>query len=227
MFCWWDDAVLSVDGGHGVTKSAVWGVSGNFYSELGASPYTGRLFTPDDVHINSFALSPVAVIGYRFWQRYFGGDPAVLGKTIRVEGVTFTVVGIMNRGFTGTGIAIEPDIILPLTAAPLLFGEDQKRFGVEAAGRLKNGITLAQARANLESLWPGVQAATLPPDYSSKERDNFLATSHCDRLPGSGVGPIYSRPLHNLTQRIVGHCRGHPVDCVPESGRLDGGPCER
>lgn len=176
MFGWWGDAVLSIESSGGLVQGEVWAVSGNFYSELAAVPFAGRLLTPSDVQLDDFNPSPVAVMGYGFWQRNYGGDPAVLGKSIRIEGIPFTIIGIMNPGFTGMSIAIEPDITVPVTVEPLLTGDAQGEFGVDVAGRLKDGVTLAQAHSELESLWLGLRSALIPPSYSGKEREEFLST---------------------------------------------------
>src|SRR5262249_26110691 len=86
MFSRWADAVLSFEGDAGLAQASIWAVSGNFYFELGARPFSGRLLTSNDAPLDDVTFTHVAVIGYGFWQRYFGADPAVLGKTLRVEG---------------------------------------------------------------------------------------------------------------------------------------------
>jgi hypothetical protein len=94
------------------------GVTGTFHSELGATPTAGRLLVPADMDLNAFQGSAVAVLGYGFWQRRFGGDPNVIGSTVRVQGAPFTVVGVGPRGFKGFGLLVEPDVTVPLTANP-------------------------------------------------------------------------------------------------------------
>ena len=74
-------------------------VSGNFFEVLGIAPAAGRLFSADDDHVDDAARAAVAVISYRFWQRAFGGTN-VLGRTIRVEPVPFTIVGVRPRRST-------------------------------------------------------------------------------------------------------------------------------
>jgi ABC-type antimicrobial peptide transport system permease subunit len=73
-------------------------VSGNYFSTLGVQPMAGRLLTPDDDRPESPA---VAVIGYQFWQKYFGSDPSIVGSKLTINGLPFTLVGITPPGFFG------------------------------------------------------------------------------------------------------------------------------
>ena len=83
----------------------------------------------------------------------------------------------------GTQTVREPDLTIPLTAEPLLFGRPVESYGTSASlgirivGRLKPDVTLDQARAHLLALWPDVRQAALPPGYTGTRRDDFLATS--------------------------------------------------
>src|SRR5208282_5179469 len=180
LFGWWGDGIFNVETNGALSQDDIWAVTGNFYSELGVSPFAGRLLSPEDGGLNDAAPSLVAVLGHGFWQRHYGGDLSVLGKSIRIEGVPFTVVGIMRPGFTGMSIDTEPDLTIPLMASNLLVPtefkeiDDRKRFWISAAGRLKDGVTQEQARAQLEALWPAVQSATLPSEFTSEEQQKFL-----------------------------------------------------
>jgi predicted permease len=147
------------------SQSRVLSVTGNLYSELGVAPLLGRLLTPDDADPAGNAASQVAVISYEFWQRRFGGVPDVVGKQIRVEGHPFTIIGVTRKWFTGLTRGEPPDITLPITAAPLIedgaFGLERRgAYWLFVIGRLKDGVTIEQARAQLQSFWPGVLRAT-------------------------------------------------------------------
>src|SRR3954470_3131286 len=83
-------------------------VGGNFFDLLGASPLVGRTFHPDDDRRGS---ARTVVLSYGFWQRQFGGDPAIVGRTVVLSGKTFTVVGIMPAAFT---FPVGTDIWTPL-----------------------------------------------------------------------------------------------------------------
>ena len=104
-----------------------------------------------------------------------------MGRTIRVEGAPFTVVGIAPAGFTGLGLVAEPDLTIPLAATPLLSGRSASTLvtsgsrSVRLVGRLKTGATIDQARAQLAAVWPAVREAALPPAYTGPRRDDFLS----------------------------------------------------
>src|SRR5437773_156587 len=104
-------------------------VSGGFYAGLGVSPAAGRLIMDDD---DRGGAPPVAVISYQFWQRRFAADPAAIGRRIRINDTSFTVVGVSARGFIGVDPGWNPKVYLPLHAAPLLAAnpadEEKRRF---------------------------------------------------------------------------------------------------
>ncbi len=103
-----------------ISQDRVLAVTGNCYSELGASPFLGRLLTPEDSSPWSSVTSQIAVIGYEFWRRRFGGTLDVVGKQIRIEGHPFTIIGVTRKWFTGMTTGEPPDITVPLTAMPLV-----------------------------------------------------------------------------------------------------------
>lgn len=179
---WWGDGIFNVEANGGLARADIWAVTGNFYAELGVSPFAGRLLGPSDMDLAARTFEPVAVVGYGFWRRQLGGDPGVIGRTVRVERAPFTVVGIAPKGFTGLGLVSEPDVTIPIVAEPVITARTTAALGnlkspwVSVTGRLKPGVTLEQARAQLQAIWPGVLAATAPPDYAGAERDDFLAT---------------------------------------------------
>jgi predicted permease len=131
------------DGGEGVYAT------GNFYELLGVRSAIGRTFTEADT------ATPVSVIGYGYWQRVFGGDPGVLGKTLIVEGKPFTIVGVSARGFTGVQPGRMPDFAVPMAFEPYLRRASWlKRPGfnwMAIVGRLKGGVGIEQAQANLDA----------------------------------------------------------------------------
>ena len=128
-------------------------VSGNYYETLGVPAALGRTIAPADDRPDAGA---VAVITYRYWQRRFGLDPAVIGKTVQVDGVSFTVVGITPHGFEGTlQVGESPDVSIPLAMEPRL-SPDFAAVGkpwvwwLYTMGRLKPGVSAEAADANLE-----------------------------------------------------------------------------
>jgi predicted permease len=119
-------------------------VSGGFFPSLGVQPLLGRTIAPDDDKRG--APNRVAVIGYGFWSREFGRDASALGAAVRISGERYTVVGVMPPQFFGIDRARIPDLWIPLAADP-----DPGEVWV--LGRLRRGVSLAQARAELDPLF--------------------------------------------------------------------------
>ncbi|HWO01798.1 MAG TPA: ABC transporter permease, partial [Blastocatellia bacterium] len=125
-------------------------VTTNFFDALGVSPINGRTFTPDEEQVGH---SKVAIISEGLWQRRFGGDPAIIGKTLLLDGNTHTIVGVApNQG----RMPDESDVWRPLTFdSP---GMKIRRFHfLRAIGRLKPGVTLEQAKADLDAVAIGLE----------------------------------------------------------------------
>jgi predicted permease len=182
LMAWWGFAGLNVDTGRELTTGLVSAATGNLYDELGVRPAAGRLLAPGDMTIDPPTANAVVVIGHSFWQQHFHGEVSAIGRTIRIETVPFTIVGVTPPGFTAFGLTSEPDLTVPLTARPLLNGRpiaglvSSASLSYLVVGRLKPGVTLDQARAQLTTMWPAVREAALPPDYTGARRDDFLAT---------------------------------------------------
>jgi len=120
-------------------------VSVNFFDVLGATPASGRTFTPDEARPGA---DQAVVVSYGFWQRRFGADPAFLGKTIQIRGRNYTVVGIMQRGFD---YPVPMELWTPLALTPEERA-DRSQLAFSALGRLKAGVSLAQARSAVDGV---------------------------------------------------------------------------
>ncbi len=134
-------------------------VSGTYFSVLGVTPAVGRLFTPEEDRVANGA--PFAVLGYGYWKSRFNGDPAVVGRTIAINGHPFEVVGVVRAGFTGLDIGAPPQVYVPIAMQPKLgpawLKLDGRRFRwVQVFGRLRPGVTPEQARAGLQPLYQSV-----------------------------------------------------------------------
>ena len=188
-------------------------VTGNYYSELGVTPLLGRLLTPEDVNLRRGSTSQVAVIGYEFWQRRFGGASDVVGKGIGIEGQPFTIIGVTRKWFTGMTTGEPPEVTIPITAQPLIRGEtlksldDRSLLWVFATGRLRDSVTIAQARAQLQSFWPEVLLATASTETPGLRRQAFLSMALDVAPVTTGVAASlrsqFTRPLYVL-MGIVG-----------------------
>jgi predicted permease len=136
----------------------IWGelVSGNYFTGLGLSPAAGRLILPDDDRVEGGA--PVAVLSFEFWHRRFQGDPGVIGKEVRLNGIEFTVIGVARSGFSGTRLGgFIPDVWMPITMHKSVVADSDgwlesrgsQSFNVN--GRLKPGVTIEQATAAMNT----------------------------------------------------------------------------
>jgi len=151
---------LNITGGTGEPQQ-VFGeiVTGNYFNVIGARPLVGRTFVPDEDRTPGAKL--VAVLGYGEWQTRFGGDASIVGRTISLNGQQFTVVGVMPKGFKGTNAIGAPALWVPyMTYQQTVNGfflelitPDQRRGLVfNVTGRLKPGVTVKQAEANLKTI---------------------------------------------------------------------------
>ena len=139
----------------GEKPELIWGeiATGNYFSGLGVHPVMGRGFLPGEDE--KPGEKPVCVLNYNFWQRRFHGDPEIAGKTIKLEGHAFTIVGVAPRGFIGTVLFnFVPDVWVPVamqkTIAPNFDDINERGMRWMAVrGRLKPGVSPKQAEAAL------------------------------------------------------------------------------
>jgi predicted permease len=136
-------------------------VSGNFFSLLGVSAVLGRTISAEDDQTAN--AQPVAVLGYGFWRRYFGSDPAILGKTLMLNGMNYSVIGVAPAGFTGLLVGFEPDFWAP-TAMVEQITRDKGRLSnwhghwLIAIGRLRTEASTSAARAEASVLEHQIEA---------------------------------------------------------------------
>ncbi len=130
-------------------------VNANFFDVLGVRPVLGRGFSPDE----DTAARPVAVLSYDLWKTRFGGDPQILSKTIQMDQFQYSVIGVAPRDFQGIGNLGSPDVFIPISmddevATGLLktFLHERGFRLVNMIGRLKPGVTVAQASAEVRGL---------------------------------------------------------------------------
>src|SRR5262249_40655821 len=164
---------LNITGGTG-NPEQVFGelVTGNFFSVLGARPLIGRGFLSDEDSVPGEKL--VAVLGYGEWQKRYGGDPGVVGRTISLNGGAFTVVGVMPEAFKGADAVGAPALWGPCLAYPVTtngvfreLAQPASRRGLvfNIVGRLKPGVTVQGAEANLKTI-----ARQLEQEYPNENR---------------------------------------------------------
>lgn len=132
-------------------------VTGNYFSAVGVTPSKGRFFLPDED--SRPGANPVTVMNYGTWQSLFGGASDIVGKTIRVNNIVFTVIGVGPRQFIGLNAIFGPDLWIPASMAEQLLPNEMRNAlsdrgkGVFAGvGRFKAGVSRAQAQANMAAI---------------------------------------------------------------------------
>ncbi|HEY1758591.1 MAG TPA: ABC transporter permease [Bryobacteraceae bacterium] len=140
-------------------------VSANYFAELGVKARIGRTFLPEEDRL--LDANPVVVLSYRFWQKKFNGDSNVLGRVIKLNGLAYTIAGVAPEGFSGTNVVpAEAAFWAPLSMIGRLdpsFGpapdstwhetwRDSSHPGFELMARLRNGVELATAQAEVSGL---------------------------------------------------------------------------
>jgi predicted permease len=162
-----DDAVnVGIDGHAEATQ--IQGVSGNFFHGLGVQATLGRTLMPEDDQASAL---PVAMVSYKFWQQRLGGSPAVPGKTMAINGLPITIVGVTPPDFFGLEPGSSPGIFVPLsrysaeqarqgpTDGGLTYLTDPKTWWAGVVGRLKPGVTEKDAEAELRVVFDHSLAA--------------------------------------------------------------------
>ncbi len=142
---------------HQGNNERIWGyqVSGNYFDVLGVQAMLGRTFLPEED--KTLGSHPVVVLSYGSWQKRFAADPNVVGKTTLINGHSFTIIGVMPKDFVGTEVAYQAEMFVPYMMAKVI---EPNNYSLEcrdcdnyfAAGRLKPGVTPAQAEASLQAL---------------------------------------------------------------------------
>jgi putative ABC transport system permease protein len=158
-------------------------VSENYFSTLGVHPFIGRFFLPEEDAVPG--RNPVVVLSHSFWQRRFNGDANCLGQFIKLNGVTFTVVGVAPAGFYGDfWYGVASDVWLPSMMTQVadrdmnILSRDSTRL--ELIGRLKPGLTRDQAQAEMTVL-----ARQLEENYPQTNKDDGVFL-----YPLKGVHPV-------------------------------------
>ncbi len=184
-------------------------VSGTYFQTLGVGALMGRML--NDADDSSEGDHPVVVISEGFWKRTFGRDPSILKHQLRLGNVVYDIVGVAPAEFFGTKVGEAPDVWAPLSMAGLIppgWGSYKENFSesLYILGRLKPGVTMEQATANVNVLFPQI-LHSFPDAKLTQENVADLARAHVTlKSMASGLSDLrrtYSRPLMVL-MTIVG-----------------------
>jgi predicted permease len=156
--------LLTVDGATQTTLSYI--VSDDYFTVLGIVAANGRVFAEP---AKTAPPAPVIVLSHRFWQKRFGGDPSAVGRTVAMNSLPFTIIGIAPPEFAGLDTWSSPDLWMPMSAWDLIApGErgNRRTARFTLIGRLKPDATVAQARTEIETI-----ARRLAREYPATNRD--------------------------------------------------------
>jgi predicted permease len=179
------------------SNSRIWGylVSGNYFSLLGIAPFKGRFLEPSD---DTAQPSPVAVLGYSLYQRQFASDPNIIGRSVKINGERFTIVGVAPPGFIGTERFFGSEIWVPFSTIQTIEGRDWRtsRMNQNAwlIGRLKPGLSQTQAEASLNVL-----AAQIAREHPETNENTSIRLS-----PPGLVGDVLRKPILGMGAAILG-----------------------
>jgi predicted permease len=150
-------------------------VSGGYYAGLRLQPILGRVITDED---DRPGAAPVVVLSYQFWQERFGANPAVIGRPLKLNKMSFTIIGVTPSAFTGTlQVSYHPAVTVPIACQPLLRGEPDglgtanipDHWWLHLMGRLKPGATYEQARESLNGAFQTAALEVMPPPRNQNE----------------------------------------------------------
>jgi predicted permease len=200
IFAWAPDNFNLAPGGEVRNASGLW-VSGGYFSVLGVRPALGRLLSSADDH-RGCGL-PGAVVSYPFWQHEYRGLPSVIGSKLTLNGQPVEIIGVTAPGFYGLDVGGSFDVALPICGQAALNGENSPLeheyvWWLSAMGRLKTGISQAQAAAQLNSFAPALFHDTLPPSWKGDRVKEYLDFRFKVLPAGTGVSSLreqYSAPL--------------------------------
>ncbi len=177
-------------------------VSGNYFDTLGLTAAAGRTFRPDEDRTPG--THPVAVVGHGFWQRRYGGDPAVVGRTVYINRYPFTVIGVAPEGFTGLELGLDFDIYVPAmmyqqVLAEVFWHESRRALAYFVVGRLQPGVSLQQADQELDAI--AAQLEEEFPEVNEGRRVTLVPTLEARINPN--VRDVFSQSL-GMMSVIVG-----------------------
>lgn len=184
-------------------------VSGNYFQGMGVQPVVGRVITASDDNPSS---EPVAMLSHSYWRDHLAGDPSIVGKQVKINGISFTVIGILGPEFVGSlQIGQLPALTVPLAFEQRLLGERTARatakrpdmWWLHMMGRLKPGASIEQARESLGQIFQAMAIDVMPPPKSEKDVVRLDPADYPQLLAQSGSqGMMESR--RRLSYRVYG-----------------------
>jgi putative ABC transport system permease protein len=195
-------------GGEAQFVNGMW-ASASMFSTLGVAPVLGRTFTPADDLRGGGPNGPAAVISYGFWQRHFGGAPDVIGRTLSLERVPFTIIGVTPADFFGLDVGRAFDVAIPFGVEPLVRGLAESRLDGRTSWwiwvmvRLKPGQTVEHGTTVFRGLQAQIREATLPAGQTATELEDYLKEPFTLAQAATGRSSLRSQYQRPLTVMMV------------------------
>ena len=178
-------------------------VTGNYFDVLGVRAHIGRTFTPDDDRTPGG--HPVAVLSHNFWMRRFAGDPTVLNRTVTLNGLPMTIVGVAPPGFFGIVVGENPDVMVPVAMKAQMTPtwddlQNRRSRWLTVMARLKPGVSAAQAEAAMNVVYRQINEQELKEIKTTSQsfRERFVS-KHLFLRPGqkgrSDLRQQFSTPI--------------------------------
>jgi predicted permease len=176
--------------------------SGNYFEVLGVEPVAGRLMSAGDEKLSP----PVAVIGYGYWQRRFGGSSDAIGQTLSFRDRTFTIIGVTPSPFLGLDPGRQVDVTLPITIEPDMVANRQAQW-FNVVARVRTGVDARQATAQINARLPPLRAelSRLGQDTRAPfDRIELTPASRgLDRLRARFTGPLSAMTLVTVILLLI------------------------
>jgi predicted permease len=189
----WASATFDLaESGESRPVQGMW-VNGDFFSTLGVRAQAGRLFTTGDD--TRGCAAPGAVLSSAFWRREYAASPSAIGRTLRLDGYPYEIVGVAPESFFGVDVGRGFDVAVPLCAEPhsrgAQTGLDQRdTWFLAALARLAPGVGVQQAEAHLRAISAPIFEATLPPRYTGEDAKAYLAFTLIALPASTGVSSL-------------------------------------
>ncbi len=175
---------------HSSENARVWGyeVTGNYFGLLGVRPALGRFFTPaEDQKIGG---DPYIVLSYSTWRHRFGGDPRVVNQTVKINGLSYTILGVAPKGFFGTELLYAPEFWVPMSMEPQVepgnnWLNNRMTWDAWVLGRVKRGISRVAAEHEIQGI-----AAQLVREHPAENDGMRVRLTAPGFVGGSLRGPV-------------------------------------
>jgi predicted permease len=200
-------------GGEADFAEGLW-VSGGFFDVVGVPAILGRTLTPNDDLRDGGPDGPVAVVSYAFWQRRFAGAADVVGRSLSLNGVPFTIVGVTPPSFFGPMVGRSFDVAAPIGMVDRVqqtggrsWLDGRSTWWLEILGRMKPDQTVEAATLALRAVQPQIREATLPADWRTQDLEKYLRETPLTLKPAatgfSDIRGEYERPLWTVMGVVV------------------------